>query len=118
MGIPTTYTVSTNDSELKFFSLNVATSTKKINFHSYVFNYLFSSDDSLIEKNKKFILHLKRLIDENDKSALNDILSQDALKDLHPSLLKSALIITEKTPGINEAYQNLNNIYLAKMNCI
>ncbi len=77
---------------------------KNLNNVRVIYEYLFSSEDTLKEKNKYLILFLQHHIQNNDLDILNKFLSDCAIKDLHASLLKSSLIMIENVEGLNELY--------------
>lgn len=83
------------------------TSTTTINFVWLFYNSLFGSEISMKEKNKILILKFQDFIRQDHADLINNILSDSALADLHPSLIKSALIMTsgiaEKLPARQKA---------------
>lgn len=105
----TTYTV-TGDIDSLNYPTQLSTSTENDNIFE-LFGYLFSHTDSLIEKNKFLILYLQDLIVNNNLDWVKAIISDSAFEDLHPSLLKSALIITDNIGQIKEAHDAAQNTY-------
>lgn len=61
-----------------------------------LFEYLFTTEASLKDQNKYLFLFLQHYIEQHDVELINKLLSENALNDLHPSLLKSILIMTER----------------------
>ncbi|RFS21437.1 hypothetical protein DVR12_16200 [Chitinophaga silvatica] len=87
------------------------TGTRNIDAVRVFFEYLFNQNDSLKDKNKFVFLFFQDCIAQNNTDVISRILCDSALSDLHPSLLKSALIITRGYPGIEAPYQRLNQTY-------
>lgn len=66
-----------------------------------LYDHIFSSEDSMKDKNKFLMLYLQHYITADDTNLINRVLSDTAITDLHPSLLKSMLIMTENVNGVN-----------------
>lgn len=82
-----------------------------------LFEYLFRTDESLVAKNKFLIMYFQRQVENKNFSLVNSIFSQTGvLIDLHPSLLKSMLIMTSSCDISPDLMKNVKNILEAKMN--
>lgn len=79
-----------------------------------LFEYLFTTEHSLKEQNKYLYLFLQSYIEQNNIELINRLLSDNALNDLHPSLIKSILIMTERIEGVNNT-ETVNQILDAKI---
>lgn len=79
-----------------------------------IFSYLFTTQDRLKEQNKKLFLFLNSNLIEGNLRVINSFVNDCAIRDLHLSLLKSALIMTESHDGIETQF--LKEIYESKRN--
>lgn len=68
---------------------------------SVLFEYLFKNTDSLTEKNKVLFIFLEDNIRRNDLNTINRFINDDAINDLHKSLLKSCLLMVENLQGVS-----------------
>ncbi|RFM36035.1 hypothetical protein [Chitinophaga silvisoli] len=75
------------------------------------FECLFNQEDSLKNKNKFVFLFLQTCIAQKKTDILARILEEPAMADLHPSLIKSALIMTDGLSEIEEAFSKLQGVY-------
>lgn len=98
----TSYTVSNTDLNLEYYTDEFMDSTPNFDVFG-VFGHLFSTEEDLVEKNKWLILTLNRLREGKNYEIIRSILVDQALKDLHPSLIKSAIIMSETIEGIGDA---------------
>jgi hypothetical protein len=80
-----------------------------------LFEYIFTSPHSMKQKNKYVFLFLDHHIKINNVKLLNRYLSDNALRDCHPSILKSTLIMTENVPGIEESRAKVVHLFNEKM---
>jgi hypothetical protein len=111
-----TFAVSTTLATLQVGNLNYTfTSTQNMDMVRVLYEYLFTTDQSMKEKNKFLLLFLQGYIQENNVELIKRILSENALKDLHPSLIKSALIMTEHLQGIEASRERAAQIFKEKM---
>lgn len=111
-----TFAVSTTMATLEVKDLNFThTSTQKMDLIRAIYEYLFTADQTMKEKNKFLLLFLQSCIQDSDIELINRILSENALKDLHPSLIKSALIMTEHVTGTEASRQKASQIFNEKM---
>src|SRR5688572_18399526 len=92
-------------SNLYVGELNKVTTTGKQNLDKVraVVEYLFTTPNSMKEQNKYLLLFLQTLIQENNKADLKRFLSDEALAELHPSLLKSILIMIENVSDLEQS---------------
>ncbi len=60
---------------------------------SVVYDYLFGSDDSIIEKNKYVILFVQHTVQNGDFKTINRFLSDSSISELDISILYSISII-------------------------
>ncbi len=81
-----------------------------------LFNMFFDSDEDLVDINTRVFLYLKECIEASDKSGLIKFLSEPALLDVHPSIMKSTLIITEGITSVNHLRDNLQACLERKLN--
>ena len=79
------------------------------------FNSLFTAGSTMKERNMSLLLFLQQKIEENNIQLLKRIFMEGSIKDLHPSLLKSMLIITEHVVGMEEARDKVIEIFDQKM---
>lgn len=107
-GITTESTLHTKEGQSNFFigSLDAV---------RVLFEYLFSSNQTMKEKNKYVILFLQHHINKNNTKILIKLLSDQALRDCHPSILKSILIMTENVQGLEEYRLKTVQIFQEKM---
>ena len=49
------------------------------------------NEEKLVDKNKQVILTFQDLISKNDIESINEIITSDKLKDLHPSIIYSMI---------------------------
>lgn len=75
------------------------------------FEYLFCQEDSLKNKNKFIFLFLQTCIAQKNIDVLSRILGDPAMSDLHPSLIKSALIMARGVSGIESTFEKLEELY-------
>nr|WP_315209068.1 hypothetical protein [uncultured Flavobacterium sp.] len=92
-------------------------SSGKKNFDNIriIYEYLFSSEDSLKEKNKYLILFLQHHIQNDAINIVNKFLSDCAIRDLHASLLKSSLIMIQNVDELNELYISTEELLNSKL---
>jgi hypothetical protein len=91
------------------------TSTTRVDLRWFFFELLFSDKKSMKEKNKHLILEFQDYISRDCINLVNDILADHALEDLHPSLIKSALIMTSSIAEKLPARQKATEILAMKM---
>ena len=92
-----------------------STGNQNLDVIRILFEYLFTTEDSLKEQNKYLFLFLQSYIQQNNTEILNRLLSDNALSDLHPSLLKSILIMTEHLEDVNNNRESVSQILNAKI---
>ncbi|MBS1601162.1 MAG: hypothetical protein JST42_00745 [Bacteroidetes bacterium] len=103
-------TTTNNTVNLDNLQVSQSTGTQRM-----LFEYFFTTADSLKEQNKLFFIFLQYAVNNNGHELVQRILSDDALKDIHPSLIKSALIMTEHVPGLEAATKKAHEILLSKL---
>ena len=96
-------------------SLVQTTGKKGFDSVRIIYEYLFSSEDSLKDKNKYLFLFLQHHIKENNIDIVGRFLNDSAIKELHPSLLKSALIMTDNVLEVNQFHQIVEEILNQKI---
>ena len=79
------------------------------------FGYIFTSDESMKEKNKSVLLYLNENLQNLPfvKCFLSEVATVN--NDLHPSLIKSALIMTQSVDGTEQERANLEEILKCKL---
>jgi hypothetical protein len=77
---------------------------------SVLFEYLFTTEQNLKSQNKYLILFLQHYINE-DIEIVKKFFLDDAIEDLHISLLKSALLISENIAELEESRARLSSIF-------
>lgn len=60
-----------------------------------LYEYLFNAKASMKDKNKLVFLTMQNYVQEREFKIISDFFLDAALRDLHPSYIKSALIMTE-----------------------
>jgi hypothetical protein len=78
-----------------------------------LFDYLFTTSDSLKERNKKVFMFIDSNLRADKLTIVQDFINDPAIKDLHVSLLKSALLMTENIEGISA--ESLSVVYKKKI---
>ncbi len=73
-----------------------------------LFERIFSTNEKIRNKNKFLLLFLNSLIQLKETDLINRYLNDDALRDFHPSLLKSTLLIIQPIDGVKQEY--INNV--------
>lgn len=107
--------VTTSTSALKLGTPTLATGMRNLDHVRLFFESFFTATTSLKDQNKFLFLFLHEYVTQNNTDTINKILSDNAFKDLHPSLLKSALIITENVPGVEQSREKVMSIFNEKM---
>lgn len=72
-----------------------------------LFEHIFSADKTLEQKNKIVFLFINAMLNNKDFVTIEQLVNDEAIFELHPSLLKSMLIMVE---GLGD------NISLNKLN--
>lgn len=80
-----------------------------------LFEQIFSTNKMMKEKNKLLIITLHQLIQDKKIEEIRRFLCSDALFDLHPSLLKSSLIITENISELAEPRFKVKDLLNSKL---
>jgi hypothetical protein len=111
-----TYTSTTLSAiSIDYINDNIFTGQPNFDPVSVVFEYLFNTDNSLKDQNKFVFLFLQRQISNNKIDIVHNLFSEkSALSDLHPSLLKSMLIMSENIPALAQSRENVESIYSNK----
>lgn len=78
-----------------------------------LFEYLFSTEDSLKSRNKFLFLFLAQHIETGKTDVINQFINDDAIIDLHISLLKSTLLMVENLEGVSN--NKIKQIYSSKI---
>lgn len=79
-----------------------------------LFEYIFTTEQNLKSQNKYLILFLQNYLNQ-DIEVVKSFLLDDALEDLHVSLLKSVLIVTENVEELVEIRSKLLKIFSNKL---
>lgn len=105
--------ISTNTS--LFISSIKGQTTTSSNFDPVrvLFEYLFSSEDSLKLRNKFLFQFLAQHIETKEIDVINQFINDDAIIDLHVSLLKSTLLMIENLEGVPNG--KIKQIYSSKI---
>ena len=82
---------------------------------SLVYDYLFSSEDSIIEKNKYAILFVQHSVQNEDFETIIKFLNDSSLSDLDISILYSMSIITKQFIQLENQTKNLENLILSRV---
>jgi hypothetical protein len=113
----TTYTTSSIDNfNIKNISENVIIGDENLDSVRLLFEYLFTTDDSLKLQNKYLILFIQYYIGMDNKEIINRFFLDNAIDDLDVSLLKSALLMTENIPVLEEARLAVASVFERKIN--
>jgi hypothetical protein len=107
--------IETTTSRLQIVNLSNFEATGSLDAGYVLFDYLFTVEQTMKEKNKVLLLFLQDHVARNNVNLINRILLDNAFKDLHASLLKSALIMTEHLAGVEKGRQKISSILNDKL---
>jgi hypothetical protein len=80
-----------------------------------VYDYLFSSEDSIIEKNKYAILFVQNAVQNEDFVTIEKFLNDSSLSDLDISILYSISIISRQFSQLNDYTTILDNLIASQV---
>ncbi|EKT3958621.1 hypothetical protein AAIP55_002393 [Flavobacterium psychrophilum] len=116
MGNSIYITSSTDNFSIENITENISIGDENLDSVRVLFEYLFTTEQSLKLQNKYLILFIHHYIQENKKEIINNFFLDNAIEDLDISLLKSALLITENLPELSESRLIVNSIFEKKIN--
>jgi len=79
-----------------------------------LYDYFLATGDKLKDQNKELFLFLDSNLRAGKLDVVNNFVNNPAIKALHVSLVKSALIMTENLENINTDF--LNTVYQEEIN--
>ena len=107
--------LSNNSGENYFFSteLEDVEVSGMSNQMSLLFVDLFNSELDIVDRNTQVFLQIKNWIENNDLESIENFLSilEVHYKSIHPSLIKSALIITDSIDKVKNQ-RDILDLYL------
>lgn len=80
-----------------------------------LFEYFFTTTCSMKDQNKYLILFIQYHVQNNELEILNRLFSDNAIKDLHVSLIKSASIFTSNIDELKDVREDLNDLVRQKL---
>ena len=81
-----------------------------------LFEYLFTTNDDLIKQNKFLILTLLNYINQNSLEIVKSFLNDSSINDIHISLIKSSLLITDNIEVLLNSRIKVHEIFEKKYN--
>ncbi len=106
---------TTSSLQIRDLSSVTTTGTQNLDMVRVLFEYLFTTKHTLKDQNKSLMLYLQEYVNKNNTETINRILSDNAVIDLDPSLLKSMLILTEHVAGSEQSRTKVFEIFNNKM---
>ncbi len=114
MGTNLYVTSSIENLNIEYIDINVD-ADQSLDIVRVLFEYLFTTSQSLKSQNKYFLLYLQHHISEKNFEIINRVFTDGAMSDLNISLLKSAIIITENIVEVDESRQKISTIFEQKL---
>jgi hypothetical protein len=115
MGNSMYITSSIDDFNIENVSENITIGNKNLDKVRVLFEYLFTTSDTLKSQNKYLILFIQHYIQENKIETINRFLLDNAISDLDVSLLKSTLLITDNVKELAESRLNAKAAFEKKI---
>lgn len=107
----TTLQFLTSTSALHYSEPQLAsTTTRQLEINKVIYDHLQSDTISLKDRNKNLILILQQSISDNDWIFLKSLFAGLPWGELHPSLLQSALIMTEHVAPLKKETREIRAI--------
>ena len=116
MQTSTLSSLSIQDDCIECRTSTIKLSSAKILSFELLFSCLFSSTATIKDKNKFILLAFQNYIKEERLDVIDEFFRESALSDLHPSLIKSALIMTESIDqSVHESRARASQILQVKL---
>lgn len=103
--------------DLKYQDDKYQTTTQGFNPVDVVYDYLFNQDVSLKDRNKYLLRFLQDQITKGNLKVVKDVMSvpDGTLQDLHLSMLKGILFMTERIDDLSQIRSHLEEIHSTRL---